>query len=121
MTHALESAELLARYAPARSTRGTRRSRSSRAGGARCSSDYALLTRGLLWLERHPAWIGPALSALAGLARRRSRIWSGWPAALARYCGARAAGDAGTAPAFARKIVSHGIHVAIVALMRRAG
>lgn len=64
MTHALESAELLARHAPRAIDEGDawlaefdRRRRA-------LLFDYALLTRGLLWLARHPARIGPLLSGL---------------------------------------------------------
>jgi flavin-dependent dehydrogenase len=64
MTHALESAELLAAYAPRAIDEGDhvlaefdRRRRALHA-------DCAMLTGGLLWLSRHPGWIGPALAAL---------------------------------------------------------
>ena len=64
MTHALESAELLADYAPRAIDEGDsvlaefdRRRRALHA-------DCAMLTGGLLWLSRHPRWIGAALAGL---------------------------------------------------------
>jgi flavin-dependent dehydrogenase len=64
MTHALECAELLARYLPPAIEKGNawlaefdRRRRT-------LLFDYELLTGGMLWLARHSGWIGPSLSAL---------------------------------------------------------
>jgi flavin-dependent dehydrogenase len=76
MTHALECAELLARYAPRAIDEGDTPLAEFESRRRTLLFDYALLTRGLLWLERHPAWIGPALSALRA-----------WPAALSHLVG----------------------------------
>ena len=64
MTHALESAELLARHAPRAFAEGDAWLAQFERRRRALLLDYAILTRGLLWLARHPAAIGMALSAL---------------------------------------------------------
>ena len=64
MTHALECAELLARHVPRVIDEGDAALAEFERRRRTLLADYALLTRGLLWLEGHPGWIGPALSAL---------------------------------------------------------
>jgi flavin-dependent dehydrogenase/tetratricopeptide (TPR) repeat protein len=64
MTHALESAELLARHAPHAIGGGDAWLGAFERRRRALLFDYALLTRGLLWLARHPVGIGPLLSAL---------------------------------------------------------
>ena len=76
MTQALESAELLARYVPRMIEEGDAWLAEFERRRRALLSDYVLMTRGLLWLERHPRWIGPALAALAG-----------WPGALSFLVG----------------------------------
>ncbi len=76
MTHALECAELLARYVPRVIDEGDTWLAEFESRRRTLLFDYALLTRGLLWLERHPGWIGPALSALKA-----------WPALLSHLVG----------------------------------
>jgi flavin-dependent dehydrogenase/tetratricopeptide (TPR) repeat protein len=64
MTHALECAELLARCVPRAIDEGDAWLTRFEARRRALLADYAVVTRGLLWLARHPGWIGPALSAL---------------------------------------------------------
>jgi flavin-dependent dehydrogenase len=76
MTHALECAELLARHAPRAIDEGDAwLAEFERRRGA-LLFDYALLTRGLLWLARHPVGIGPLLSVLKA-----------WPGVLSHLVG----------------------------------
>jgi flavin-dependent dehydrogenase len=76
MTQALESAELLARYVPRMIDEGDAWLAEFEGRRRALLSDYVLMTRGLLWLERHPRWIGPALAALAA-----------WPGVLSYLVG----------------------------------
>jgi flavin-dependent dehydrogenase len=76
MTQALESAELLARYVPRVIDQGDAWLAEFERKRRALLSDYALLTRGLLWLERHPEWIGSTLAALRA-----------WPALLSHLVG----------------------------------
>lgn len=64
MTHALECAELLAPYVPRVIDDGDAWLSEFEARRYALLADYAVVTRGLLWLAEHPRWIGPALSAL---------------------------------------------------------
>jgi flavin-dependent dehydrogenase len=76
MTHALESAELLARHAPRAIDEGDAWLATFERRRRALLFDYAMITRGLLWLARHPAGIGPALAALEA-----------WPAAMSHLVG----------------------------------
>jgi flavin-dependent dehydrogenase len=64
MTHALESAELLAAFAPRAIDEGDHALAEFDRRRRALHADCAMLTGGLLWLSRHPGWIGPALAAL---------------------------------------------------------
>jgi flavin-dependent dehydrogenase len=64
MTHALECAELLARHVPRAIDAGDTWLAEFESRRRALLRDYALLTHGMLWLERHPGWVRPALSAL---------------------------------------------------------
>jgi 2-polyprenyl-6-methoxyphenol hydroxylase-like FAD-dependent oxidoreductase len=64
MTHALESAEVLADFVPRAIAEGDRWLAEFERRRRALLFDYALLTRGLLWLAQHPRGIGPVLSAL---------------------------------------------------------
>ena len=64
MTHALECAELLAGYVPRVIDDGDRWLAEFERRRRALLFDYALLTRGMLWLARHPGGIGPVLAAL---------------------------------------------------------
>jgi flavin-dependent dehydrogenase len=64
MTHALECAELLAGHVPRAIAEGDRVLAAFERRRRALLLDYALLTRGMLWLARHPGGIGPALAAL---------------------------------------------------------
>ena len=76
MTHALQGAELLARFA----SRGVAEADSwfpeFERGRAALLRDYATVTRGMLWLARHPGLVPPALGALGS-----------WPTALSHLLG----------------------------------
>ena len=76
MTHALECAELLACHAPRAIDEGDTWLAEFERRRRALLFDYALLTRGLLWLARHPAGIGPLLSALRA-----------WPSVLSHLVG----------------------------------
>ena len=76
MTHALECAELLARDVPRVIDEGDARLAAFERRRRAQLQDYALLTRAMLWLERHPAAIGPALAALRA-----------WPGVLSHLVG----------------------------------
>ena len=76
MTHALECAELLAGFVPRVLRDGDEWLAEFDRRRRALLADYAMLTRGLLWLERHPACVGPALAAL-----------NAWPAALEHLVG----------------------------------
>jgi flavin-dependent dehydrogenase len=65
MTHALESAELLADHVPCAIEEGDRALAGFDRRRRALHSDCAMLTGGLLWLSRHPGWIGAALAGLA--------------------------------------------------------
>jgi flavin-dependent dehydrogenase len=65
MTHALESAELLADHVPRAIEEGDRALAGFDRRRRALHSDCAMLTGGLLWLSRHPGWIGAALAGLA--------------------------------------------------------
>jgi flavin-dependent dehydrogenase len=76
MTHALECAELLADHMPRAIDEGDAALAAFERRRRALLVDDAALTSGLLWLERHPAWIGPALT----MARA-------WPDALSHLVG----------------------------------
>jgi menaquinone-9 beta-reductase len=65
MSHALESAELLAEYAPRAIDEGDSLLAEFDRRRRALHRDCAMLTGGLLWLSRHPAWIGAALGGLS--------------------------------------------------------
>jgi len=79
MTHALESAELLAAHVPRALDEGDRVLAAFDRRRHALHADCAMLTGGLLWLSRHPGWIGPALAGL-----------SAWPALLSHLVGVAA-------------------------------
>ena len=76
MTHALECAELLSRCVPRVIDEDDAWLAAFDRRRQALLADYALLTGGMLWLERHPGGIGPVLSALKA-----------WPGALSHLVG----------------------------------
>jgi flavin-dependent dehydrogenase len=115
MTQALESAELLARYVPRMIEEGDAWLAEFERRRRALLSDYVLMTRGLLWLERHPRWIGPALAAGNSIVLKPSELTPltccAWPTG-----GHPAAVGPGTAPTLGRPNVRP-IRFAIVALI----